>query len=99
MSTQTPTRHDSTASDRGSDPRANYILAGIDENGSHHVYRTIDETVHVVTPEGDREHVQDLGGRSIHEWLTFVADVRSWTDQYLVDSFADFLAAATDGDA
>lgn len=92
MSTKHPTQRKRT------DPRANYLHAGVDTDGSHHVYRTIDETIHVITPAGDREHVEQLDGRSVHEWMAFVADVRGWTEQYLVDSFGDALEQATDTD-
>ena len=95
MSTQRPQRHDSIASDRGTDPRPNYIDTGTDTDGADHIYRTIDETVHVITPSGDREHVEALDGRSIHEWMTFVATKRGWSRQLLVESFGEFLDQAT----
>lgn len=93
MSTKHPTQRKRT------DPRANYIHAGVDTDGSHHVYRTVDETIIVVDTDGRREHVEQLDGRSVHEWMAFVAQKRGWTTQYLVDSFGDFLAESTDGDA
>lgn len=91
MSTQRPQRHDSTASNRGTDPRPNYSYTGTDTDGADHIYRTIDETVHVITPNGDREHVEQLNGRSIHEWMAFVDDKRGWSDQYLAESFGKTL--------
>jgi hypothetical protein len=96
MSTQRPQRHDSIASDRGTDPRPNYIHTGTDEDGADHIYCTIDERVIVVDAQGDREHVEHLNGRSIHEWMTFVATKRGWSSQYLVESFGDFLENTVD---
>lgn len=96
MSTKPPHRQDSIGTSRGNDPRPNYIFLGTDTNGSDHVYRTVDETVVVITSDGDREHVHELDGRSAHEWVAHVGDVRGWDTQYLVESFADFLDSAGD---
>lgn len=78
------------------DPRPNYIHLGVDTDHSSHVYRTTDETVHVVDAHGAREHRESLGSRSVHDWMDYVATKRGWTTQYMVDSFGDFLAASLD---
>lgn len=77
------------------DPRPNYIRLGVDTDSASHVYRTTDETIHVVR-DAARERVQNLDGRSVHEWMDYVATERGWTTQYMFDSPSGAIAAGLD---
>ena len=71
--------HYDSAADRSTDPRPDYVILGTDGAGAHHVYRTRDETVHVVRDD-TREHVEQLGDRPVEEWMAFVGDRRDWAE-------------------
>lgn len=90
MSTKHPTQR------KRSDPRPNYSLLGIDEEGAHHIHDTRTNAVHVITQDGDRELVQDLDGHRVSEWMTYVAGRRGWSTRYLFDSAGDAFADALD---
>lgn len=62
---------------RSNDPRDDYILLGIDAEGSHHVYRTYAEEV-VVVEGTERVWCEDVAGVSVDEWMSHIADVRGW---------------------
>ena len=88
MSTKHPTQR------KRSDPRPNYSLLGIDNEGAHHIHDTKTQAIHVITPEGDRELVQDLDGHLVSDWMHFVEGKRGWSTRYLFDSAGDAFADA-----
>jgi hypothetical protein len=95
-----PTRTTETVSARNhTDPRPNYILVGIDTEGAHHVYRTTDESVHVIN-NTDRTYRYDLEAfeQSIDDWIEYVETRRGFTTQYLHTTLADSLTDAIGGE-
>lgn len=80
-------KSDSDARKR-TDPRPAYIELGGDTDGASHVYRTIDETIHVVQ-DGERVQRFELGTRSVDDYVKFVRDDvegRDWEDRrYVAD--------------
>ena len=86
MSTKHSPRHQST------DPRDSYIMVGVDQEGAHHIYRTRDETVHVIK-NGQRTYRQELDGRSVNAWITFVSERRGWKYRDLHIDMADFASS------
>jgi hypothetical protein len=67
--------------------RPTYIWLGTDNAGADHVYRTSDETIHVI--DGTRRsHREQLGGRRVEEWLDYVAHERGWLVQKMVSLVA-----------
>ncbi len=95
MSTTTTT-HETVSEAPTADPRPTYLPIGTDGEGAHHVYRTIDESVHVIN-DGKRIHREDLGERSVNEWLAYVADVRGWTEQHLYVTPGEAIADSIGG--
>lgn len=73
--------------------RPAYILVGTDREGAQHVYRTTDETVHVIQ-NGERELVQSVQAHGIEAWLAYVADERGWADCRFTDGLADMMGRA-----
>lgn len=84
--------------DTRSSVRPAYILLGRDTAGASHVYRTTDETIHVVQ-DGERVQKFVLDGRSVDDYVTFVrddVDDREWeTRRYIADDENPF-ASLTD---
>jgi hypothetical protein len=82
------------------DPRPDYIFVGIDTEGAHHVYRTTDETVHVIR-NTDRTHRYDLEGleQTINDWINYVAARRGFATQHLYTTLADSLTDAVGGES
>lgn len=54
-------------------PREDYIPVGTDTDGAHHVYRTVDESIHVIK-DGERTVRYDLEShnKSINDWIDYV---------------------------
>lgn len=84
------------------DPRPGYIKLGDDTDGAFHIYRTTDETIHVVQ-NGERVQKFDLNGRSVDDYVKFVRDdldEREWANRrYLADDedpFAAFVGQIAD---
>ncbi|RZH67738.1 hypothetical protein [Natrinema altunense] len=80
------------------DPRPAYIELGDDTDGAFYVYRTTDETIHVVQ---DSQRVQKfvLNGRSVDEYVKFVRDEVEgcdWEDRRYVADDEDPFAALVD---
>lgn len=81
------------------DPRPAYIELGDDTDGASHVYRTTDETIHVVQ---DSERVQrfSLGARTVDDYVKFVRDDvegREWENRrYIADDEDPFAALIED---
>jgi len=73
--------------------RPAYMVIGRDETGASHVYRTTDETIHVVR-DTEREHVQHLGARPVEDWLAHVADARGWAETHFALGLEDFVGGA-----
>ena len=71
------------------DHRPNYILVGIDTEGAHHVYRTTDETVHVIH-NTDRTCYYNLAehNQRIYDWIEYVKAERGFTTQHLYSSLS-----------
>src|SRR6056297_1702624 len=80
------------------DPRADYISVGIDNEGAHHVYRTSDESVHVIE-NGERTVRYDLEDieKTIDDWIDYIADRRGGFEvQYLFKTMADAIVGAVE---
>ncbi|AGB39831.1 hypothetical protein [Natronococcus occultus] len=77
------------------DPRPDYILVGIDTEDAHHVYRTTDETVHVIH-DTDRTYRYDLAApdRSINDWIDYIQTRRGFRTQHRYKTLADLLTMA-----
>jgi hypothetical protein len=77
------------------DPRPAYIKLGDDTDGASHVYRTTDETIHVVQ-NGQRIQKFVLNGRSVDGYVKFVRDEvdgREWENRrYIADDEDPFAA-------
>lgn len=85
-----------TTPEKCTDVRPTYIVLVTDADGADHIYRTDDETVHVVTDAG-RDRVEQLGARSVDEWITFVDERRGWRHRsYGRNRLADVAAGAGD---
>ena len=74
---------------QSTDPRDAYIMIGVDEEGAHHIYRTRDETVHVIR-DGKRTYRQELHGRSVNQWINYVRGKRGWKYRDLFVDLGDF---------
>lgn len=61
----------------GTDPRPTYLALGRDAEGREHVYRTFAEEV-VVIRDGQRVHIEQLGNRSVDDWMAFVRERTGW---------------------
>ncbi|ELY62046.1 hypothetical protein [Natronococcus jeotgali] len=81
------------------DHRPHYILIGIDTEDAHHVYRTTDETVHVIS-DSERTHRYDLNtvDRRINDWIEYVKVKRGFESQHLYSSLTNSLFDAFEGD-
>ncbi|MCD2204396.1 hypothetical protein [Halobacterium sp. KA-6] len=79
--------------DKSSDPRPNYSLLGIDNEGAHHIHDTRTNAVHVIQ-NGERELVQDLDGHFVSEWMHYVEGKRGWDTRFLFDSAGEAFADA-----
>ncbi|AGB37019.1 hypothetical protein [Natronococcus occultus] len=77
------------------DPRPDYILVGVDTEDAHHIYRTTDETIHVIH-NADRTYRYDLAAlnRSINDWIDYIQTQRGFTTQHLYKTLADSLTTA-----
>lgn len=75
-----------------SDPRPAYIWIGEDTQGASHVYDTRRERV-IVIADGERTHVELLGGRPVDHWISYVRGKRGWRTQRLYASTADAWSA------
>jgi len=78
--------------------RPTYILLGRDAADRSHVYRTGDETVHVIT-DTERVHVERLDGRSVDEWMHYVDARVGWCRQVYGVGIAEMSARALELDA
>lgn len=94
----TTRRHTNVSARRGTDRRPAYILIGIDTAGAHHVYRTTDESVHVLEG-GERTHRFDLESHEnplegVNDWIAHVEAARGFETQHLYKSFVDGLGVS-----
>lgn len=77
------------------DPRPRYIDLGADSQGGIHVYRTVDETVFALAPDGDLEYRFDVEGIPVGDYVAHVTDTRGWDcRRFGRDVFLDRLAEA-----
>ena len=88
MSTNTRSTQERTA------VRPRYVSLGVDADGSHHVYRTVDESIHVVHCERGREHVEHIARRPVDEWMVFVDERRGWDERHYGVGLAEMAARA-----
>lgn len=65
-----------------SGPRPTYFLLGVDTEGSHHIRDTLTDSVHVITPDGRREHRQQLRGHPIEAYMTTIRNGRGWATEH-----------------
>jgi hypothetical protein len=72
---------------------------GDDTDGASHVYRTTDETIHVVQ-DGERVQRFSLGARTVDDYVKFVRDDverREWENRrYIADDEDPFAALSED---
>jgi len=97
MSVQ-PRTHETVSEAQTTDPRADYISVGIDNEGAHHVYRTTDESVHVIE-NGERTVRYDLEDveKTIDDWIDYIIDRRGGFEvQYLFKTMADAIVGAVE---
>ncbi|QFU84298.1 hypothetical protein [Natronorubrum aibiense] len=97
MSVQSRT-HETVSEVQTTDPRADYIPIGIDNEGAHHVYRTTDESVHVIE-NGERAFRYDLEDveKTIDDWIDYITDRRGGFEvQYLFKTMADAIVGAVE---
>ncbi|WP_222913543.1 hypothetical protein [Natrinema sp. SYSU A 869] len=68
-----PRTHETVSEVQSTGPREDYIPIGTDTEGAHHVYRTTDESVHVIG-DGERTVRYDLEGlhKSIDDWIDYI---------------------------
>lgn len=72
-------------------------FVGRDATGARHRHDPRDDTLYVVTDDGV-EHTEDLDGRSLDEWVAFVADRRGWDVRPDTDAdLGEWLTDALDG--
>jgi hypothetical protein len=78
MSSKTATPQERTATET----IPSYVPLGTDTTGADHVHRTDDDTIHVITPGGDRETyaIDATPLPDWHAWLAHVADTRGWCE-------------------
>jgi hypothetical protein len=88
-----------TADQESTAVRPTYVPLGVDAEGRHHVYRTTNETVHVVGRDCGREHVEPIGRRPVDEWMTFVAERRGWDRRDYGQGLGAAVARALGGEA
>lgn len=77
------------------DPRPDYIELGDDSDGASHVYRTTDETIHVVQ-DGKRIQKFVLDTCTVDDYVKFVrdeVDEREWENRRYVADDEDPFAA------
>lgn len=90
---------DAVGPDRGDVPTDHLDLPtdakvlGVDGHGHTHLHSPRHDWVCVVTPAGDVEHEQDIGTRSIWDWVEHTAQCRGEWDalQYKRGGWADDL--------
>ncbi|WP_126664360.1 hypothetical protein [Haloterrigena salifodinae] len=94
-----PQSHETVSARSRTDPRPDYILVGIDTEDAHHVYRTTDETVHVVH-NTDRTYRYNLEAvdQGINDWIEYVNAERGFTSQHLYSSLTNSFVDALEGD-
>jgi hypothetical protein len=64
-------------------PRPRYVPIGTDTQGDHHCYRTVDETILVVSDERVTERFE-LANKSVDTYVRFVRDDvggREWAER------------------
>ena len=76
----------------GTDPRDRNILLGIDSEGVHHIYQTRSERIVVVNPEFGMTYIQDLGAKTVDDWVDHVTAKRGWDDKRYGVSLAEMVA-------
>lgn len=87
MATNTP-RAKNSSHDSSTAIRPTYIHAFRDEYGNDYIYRTIDETVHIIH-EGRRRQIMDLSPRTGFTIEAFYTQVASQRDLERVGLEAD----------
>ena len=60
--------------------RPRYIILGRDRLADTHIYRTVDETIFVISPGGKIAQRYDLGDRPLDVYRKFVEEKREWLD-------------------
>jgi len=74
-----------------------HVLLGVDGFGMYHHFDARAERVHVVDPDGDRTHTEDLHGRPVEDWMAYVGDMRGWTRKEYGVGLDQILARALEG--
>jgi hypothetical protein len=88
-----------TQDDTGTDPaarspvRPDYIFLGVDGDGGDHVYRTFEESVHVIR-DGRGVHVQEFDGKDVDHWMAYIEGKRGWANRRYGVSLLELLEEA-----
>lgn len=77
MEDTTPTTENSSNVSPG---RPRYIILGQDRIADTHLYRTVDETIFVISPGGDLVERFHLGDRPLDDYRQFIEEKREWLD-------------------
>jgi hypothetical protein len=92
--------------EKASPIRPKYIHLGTDQEGAHHVYRSVDESIFEIR-DGEIENRYSIDGRSVvDDYVGWVQGTRGWDDrQYgfgpleeLAMNLADQFAGTLNGD-
>jgi hypothetical protein len=59
--------------------RPKYILLGIDKNGSHHLYHTSTETIHIVHDDGSRGRKVVPADSRPKEYIDALDELDAWS--------------------
>lgn len=74
------TTHTDENASASSGPLFNYIILGQDAAGNVHLYRTKDEAVIILDSGGNPVDRQDLAGRPLHKYKSWVDGRCGWYD-------------------
>jgi len=59
------------------------IPLGIDNSGSHHIYRSPTDTIHVIDPSaGERVQVVDADDRLLEGWMDSIGETLGWEEPW-----------------
>ena len=71
---------------------AGTIRLGVDGEGGTHYVSRIEDIVFVVTPEQTIELQESIEGRTLDDWIDYVAVERGWDTLQYADSLGEALA-------
>jgi hypothetical protein len=101
-STQRCKCEESSENQQRADAASDAFVVGVDTEGREHVFSRIRNAVTVRDADGEHEHTQSLGERSLADWMAFIEQEFGWHEKNtftgsLADQLCTQLAAATGG--